>query len=129
MLDALDSGVEFAAAAEAIGAEAAATAIVTRDARDTDQFVAVAVFTASKPTQDKPTIGMTRNGVGGYTVFRLDAVLAGRPENIPLADRDAGREQLVDKYGVGDFIGFVQALRANADIVINDDLLAVDDLL
>ena len=124
MLDAVDAGADFAAAAATIGAEALPSSIITRNAEDADQFLSVAIFTAMKPAQGKPTLGSTRNGEGGYTVYSLDAVIPGRPESIPLADRDAGRNQLVDQYGIGDFVGFVQALRANAEVIINEDALA-----
>ena len=30
----------------------------------------------------------------------------------------------MDRYGVGDFVAFVQALRANAEVIISDDVLA-----
>jgi len=128
MLAAVDAGEEFAAAAESIGASVDAPMIMTRDAADLDQFVSVAVFTAVKPTQGHPTMGSTRNGVGGYTVYSVDAVIPGRPEAIPLAERDAGKQQLADQSGVGDFIAFVQALRADAEIVVNEDVLAAQDM-
>ena len=124
MLDAIGAGEEFAAAAASVGAEASPPSIVARDTQDGDQFLAVAIFTAPKPSQDKPTLGSTRNGQGGYTVYSVDAVLPGQPENIPLADRDSGRTQLIDQYGVGEFVGFVQTLRANAEVIINEDALA-----
>ena len=75
------------AAAATVGAEASAPSIYTRNAQDMDQSIAVAIFTAIKPTEDGPTRGSTRNDAGGYTVYSLDAVLPGRPESIPLADR------------------------------------------
>lgn len=128
MLDALEAGEDFAAAAASAGIEAAAPSIITRNAQDTDQSLAVAVFAAIKPTQDNPTVGSTRNAAGGYTVYSLDAVIPGQPQSIPLADRDAGKNQLVDQYGVGDFIAFVQALRADAEVIINEDALAAQDL-
>ena len=128
MLTALAAGEEFAAAAESIGATAAPSTAITRNAEDFDQSVAVAVFTALKPTADKPTWGSTRNDNGGFTVYSLDAVMPGRPESIPLAERDAGKTQLADQSGIGDFVAFVQALRANADIAINRDVLAAQDL-
>ncbi|MCJ7592495.1 MAG: SurA N-terminal domain-containing protein [Woeseiaceae bacterium] len=128
MLDAIEAGESFTAAAEMVGAEASATSMITRKADDADQSLAVAIFTAIKPMQGKPTLGSTRNDAGGYTVYSLDAVIPGQPESIPVADRDAGRSQLVDQYGVGDFVGFVQALRANADVIINEDVLAAQDL-
>ena len=128
MLDAVRGGEAFAAAAAAVGAETSEPVVMTRNADDADQFIAVAVFTAVKPTQDNPTLGSTRNGVGGYTVYSVDAVIPGRPQSIPLAERDAGKNQLVDEYGIGDFVAFVQALRTNAEIIINEDALAAEDL-
>jgi hypothetical protein len=101
---------------------------MTRDAQAADQSVAVAVFTALKPTQGNPTLGSTRNDAGGYTVYSLDAVVPGQPQSIPLADRDAGKNQLVSQYGVGDYRAFEQALRANAEVIINQDVLAAQDL-
>ena len=127
MLDAIEAGEDFVAAAVSVGAEVAAPAVMRRDTADADQFVAVAIFTALKPTQGNPTLGSTRNDAGEYTVYSLDAVIAGRPESIPLAERDAGKVQLVDQVGIGDFNAFVQALRANAEIIINEDALAAQD--
>jgi len=128
MLAALEGGQEFAMAAESVGATPAAPTVMTRDAAAADQSVAVAVFTALKPTEGMPTTGTTRNGEGGFTVYSVDAVIPGRPEAIPLADRDAGKLQLADQSGIGDFVAFVQALRAQADVEINQDALAAQDL-
>ena len=128
MTAAVEAGEAFAAAAESIGATVAAPMVMARDATDLDQFVSVAVFTAVKPTQANPTVGSTRNDEGGFTIYSVDAVIPGRPEAIPLADRDAGKLQLADQSGVGEFIAFVQVLRADAEIVINEDVLAAQDL-
>jgi len=128
MLAALATGEDFAAAAQRIGATPEAPTVMTRNAEDADQSIAVAVFTALKPTQGNPTTGSTRNTSGGFTVYSVDAVIPGRPEAIPLADRDAGKLQLADQSGIGDFIAFVQALRAEADVEINQDALAAQDL-
>lgn len=129
MIAAIAGGAEFADAATAVGATAAEPILMSRDAADADQFVAVAVFTAVKPAQDKPTMGSTRNGVGGFTVYSLDAVIPGRPEALPVETRDAGKLQLTDQAGVGDFVAFVQALRTNSEIIINESALAQDDML
>jgi peptidyl-prolyl cis-trans isomerase D len=128
MLDALNAGEEFAAAAAAVGATATPSSVMTRNANEGDQSLAVAVFTALKPSQNNPTLGSTPNDAGGYTIYSLDVVLPGEPQSIPLAERDAGKDQLVDQYGVGDFVAFVQALRANAEVIINEDALAAQDL-
>ncbi len=129
MIAALERDVDFAVAAEAIGATPGEPVVMTRNAPDADQFVQVAVFTAAKPAQDKPTVGSTRNGVGGYTVYSVEAVLPGRPEALPVEQRDAGKLQLTDQAGFGEFVAFVQALREDAEIVINQDAIAAEDLL
>ena len=128
MLAALASGEEFTAAAEALGLAAAAPISVTRDDSNIDPMVSAVVFTAVKPSQGAPTTGSSRNQAGGFTVFSLDAVIPGRPESIPLAERDAGKRQLAEQSGIGDFVAFVQALRASADVAINEDVLAAQDL-
>jgi len=128
MLAAVEAGEEFAAAAEGIGATVAAPTVMMRETEGVDQSISVAVFTAVKPTQGNPTTGSTRNEAGGFTVYSVDAVIPGRPEAIPMAERDAGKTQRADQSGLGDFVAFVQALRANADIVINEDALAAQDL-
>ena len=55
--------------------------------------------------------------------------MPGRPESIPLADRDAGKLQLVQEAGMADYLAFVQALYERADVVISQDALAAQDLL
>ena len=68
------------------------------------------------------------NSLGGITVYSLDAVIPGRPESIPLADRDAGRLELAQQAGSSDYLAFVQALYEKADIVISQDALAEQEL-
>jgi hypothetical protein len=100
-----------------------------RGTEETDQFVSVAVFTAEKPSQESPTVGSTRNSEGGYTVYSVEAVLPGRPESLPVEQRDAGKQQLTDQAGVAEFLAFVQALRENAEVIVNEDAIAATDML
>lgn len=129
MIAALAAGTAFADAAEAVGATAAEPALMSRSTQDADQSVSVAVFTAVKPMQDAPTTGSTRNDAGGYSVYSVDAVIPGRPEALPVEQRDAGKRQLTDQSGMGDFVAFVQALREDAEVIINEDVLAAQDFL
>ena len=87
------------------------------------------VFSAQKPTQDAPVTGQVANAGGGYTVFSLQAVLPGRPESIPLAERDAGKLQLAQRAGGADYTAFVESLYEQADVVVNNDILAASELL
>jgi hypothetical protein len=93
-----------------------------------DQALLFDVFAAGKPTAEKPVMGRVRTLDGAYSVYSLDAVLPGRPESIPLAERDQGKLMLAQQSGVGDFQAFVKSLYDNADIAINNDVLAAEDL-
>ncbi len=127
MIAALEGGAEFAAAAEQIGASADEPVVMMREVPEADQQVAVAVFTALKPTQDSPTRGSTRNSAGGYTVYSVEAVLPGRPESIPLEQRDDGKLQMTNQTGFSDFFAFVQQLREDAEVIINEDAVAANE--
>ncbi len=129
MLAALRDGTSFAAAAEANGFSASEPIVLTRNAEDADPQILSSAFTVPKPTEDRPSFGSSRRQDGSFAVFSVDAVLPGRPEAIPLAERDAGKLQLADQSGIGDFVAFVQALRADADVAVNEDVLAGEDLL
>ncbi len=128
LMQALDSGEEFGVAAEAIGALVSAPALLGRQNTEIDQTVLVQIFSASKPSQGAPVFGQVANESGGYTVFSLDAVLPGRPESIPQADRFAGKDQLALQSGGADYLAFVQSLYDEADIVVNQDIVAASDL-
>jgi len=128
VLAAVDSGEDFGVAAEAAGLSIAAPAILGRADQTVDQALLFDVFAAGKPTAEKPVMGRVRTLDGAYSVYSLDAVLPGRPESIPLAERDQGKLMLAQQSGVGDFQAFVKSLYDNADIDINNDLLAAADL-
>jgi hypothetical protein len=58
----------------------------------------------------------------------LTAVVAGRPEAIPLADRDARKEQLESSAGAADYIAYVTELGRRASVERSDDALQQQDL-
>ena len=128
LLVALNNGEDIGVAGEAAGATVSAPTLIGRQDPEADQAVLSQVFTAKKPTLEAPTTGIVRNSTGGITVFSLDAVLPGRPESIPLADRDAGKLELAGQAGSSDYRAFIQALYDEADIVISEDALAAQDL-
>lgn len=129
MLAAIEIGEDFGAAAEAGDLAVAEPQLLTRTDQNVDQALLFEVFAAGKPTTESPVTGRVRMQDGKYAVYSLDAVLPGRPEAIPLAERDQGKLMLAQQSGVGDFQAFLRALYDDADIVINDDVLAADDLL
>jgi len=129
LMQALENGEEFGPAAEAAGAVVSAPALLSRQSTEPDRTVVARIFTARKPAQDAPVYEQVANEAGGYTVFSLEAVLPGRPESIPQEDRFAGKEQLAQQAGGADYLAFVQSLVENADIDINDSVVAATDLL
>jgi len=128
LMEALNNGEDFGIAAESAGAEVSPTTLVGRQDASVDPAVLAQIFASPKPAENSPTIGQVRNQSGGQTIFSIEAVLPGRPESIPLAERDAGREQLLLQSGGADYLAFVEALYEEADIVINEDVVAASDL-
>jgi len=128
MLEALRSGEAFDEAAATAGLSVAEPQMFERGSRDIDPALLFDVYAAAKPSAEKPVFGSVRRQDGAYAVYRLDAVLPGRPESIPLAERDRGKLMLAQQSGIGDFQAFVAALRDDADVVINEDVLAASDL-
>jgi len=129
LLSELDAGTEFGAAAEAAGATVSAPTLLARDNQEMDQAVLAQIFMARKPSQDAPVAGQVANRDGGFIVYSLEAVLPGRPQSIPQAERDAGKVNLTQQAGMSDYTAFVESLYSNADIVISQDALAAQDLL
>jgi peptidyl-prolyl cis-trans isomerase D len=131
LMQALAAGEDFGPAAEAAGATVAGPQLLSRQDPEVDQTVLFQLFMARKPDGDDPTIGQVANSDGGYTVFAVEAVVPGRPESIPVAERDAGKLQLTQQSGGAAYSAFVEALYEEAadDIEINQDLLVASDLL
>ena len=124
MLAALDAGEDFAKAGEDAGAKVEGPKLVGRNEQELDATVVARIFSAKKPVDDKPVRAKVAMPDGGYTIFSLDEVLPGRPESIPVADRDAGKKQLVQQEGMADYHAFVQAMYEKADVAISKDALS-----
>ena len=127
MIAAIDAGSAFADAAAAINARVVEPTLMSRSDTGSDRFLSAAVFAAAKPSADSSTIGSTRNDAGGYTVYSVEAVLPGRPEMLPVEQRDEGKVQLTRQAGIGDYNAFVQALREDAEVIINEDAVAANE--
>jgi peptidyl-prolyl cis-trans isomerase D len=129
LMQALENGEDFGIAAESAGATVLPTALIGRQNNQIDPNVMAEIFASAKPSDDAPVHIQVADQIGGQAVVSLEAVLPGRPESIPLADRDAGKEQLTQQSGGAEFSAFVEALYRDADIVINQDVVAASDLL
>ena len=128
LLAALVDGANFEEAATEVEATVTPSALVTRQSESPDQAILIAVFNARKPTPDKPTTGTAISGTGAYAVYSVSEVIPGRPETIPLAERDAAKVALAQQSGIEDYNAFVSQLEQDAAVVISDDALARQDL-
>jgi len=114
-------------AAASAGAVVSPSAIVSRTDSSVDARLLATIFRSKKPVGDKPQIGTAITQSGDYAVFSLTAVAPGRPESIPLADRDARKQQLATESGAADFTAFLGELAQRADIVKNESVLQVEE--
>ncbi|MEO1247469.1 MAG: SurA N-terminal domain-containing protein [Pseudomonadota bacterium] len=129
LLAGVEAGAEFRSAADAAGAEVSEPLLLSRQEQTVDSTILYSVFAAGRPSEMQPIRQIVRNSAGGYTVYSLDAVLPGRPQSIPLAERDSGKLFRAQEAGFADFSAFLLELREDADVVINEDALAATDFL
>ncbi|MEX0976280.1 MAG: peptidyl-prolyl cis-trans isomerase [Woeseia sp.] len=122
--EALRDGADILEAAPEAGAEVQPAALYARQSEDADARILEALFRAQKPTNERPTIGTAVTAEGDHSVFIVTAVVPGRPETIPLAERDAGKLQLAQEAGAAEYTAFILELERSADIVRTEDALA-----
>jgi hypothetical protein len=68
-------------------------------------------------------------GNGAYAIFRLDAVRAGRPDEIPQQERDQRKQLLARQLGSVATEALVTDLRAEAEVFIAPGLFEQTDSL
>lgn len=127
LLAALTDGADFAESATAAGAVFTPPTLVVRQSESPDQAILLEVFNAKKPDPEQPTIGTAITRTGEYAVYSIDMVVPGRPESIPLAERDAGKTTLTQQSGADDYTAFVSQLEEEAKVVVSDDALEEQD--
>ncbi|HEX7061343.1 MAG TPA: SurA N-terminal domain-containing protein [Woeseiaceae bacterium] len=121
---ALEGGADFAEAAQAAGAEVTGPALLRRQDDKVDARVLEAIFRAPKPAAEgKPSIGTAVTGSGDQAVFSVAAVQPGRPEAIPLEQRDARKLELAAEAGRADYAALLLDLERNAEIVRSEEAL------
>jgi peptidyl-prolyl cis-trans isomerase D len=127
--EALEAGQQFSDIAFQLEAQYTPSIVVDRVDAEMDRDLLNAVFTAKKPSAGNSRLGSTVTSVGDYAVFLVNAVVPGRPESIPLAERDARKDNLQSQAGAADLNAFVSELERRADIERNEDAFNQQDLL
>lgn len=127
--EALEEGKQFSDMAFQLEAAYVPSVTVGRVDEEMDRELLNAIFTAKKPGAGKARLGSTVTSVGDYAVFMINAVIPGRPEAIPLAERDARKENLQNQSGAADLNAFISELERRADIERNEEAFSAQDLL
>lgn len=125
--EALQEGRDFEEMAFQLEANYTPSLTVTRVDEELDPVLLDSIFRTKKPSPGKARLGSVVTSEGDYAVFSLNAVVPGRPESIPLAERDARKESLQNNAGLADFNAFVNELKRNADIEINESAFEEQD--
>jgi peptidyl-prolyl cis-trans isomerase D len=123
----LREGADFETAALEAGAEVSPMRVLGRQHEGVDTRVLEALFRAAKPADDRPIVGNTVSQDGNYVVYSVAAVMPGRPESIPVNERDAGKHRLTSESGAADYTAMVLEIERGADIVVADDALVAPE--
>jgi peptidyl-prolyl cis-trans isomerase D len=124
----LAEGADFRSAAAESGAQVSPMRTLGRQDSETDSRVLEAIFRAPRPRSgDDVTVGQAETREGDVAVYSVAAVIPGRPEAIPLEERDAGKLQLAQESGSADYTALVLELERRADIEIAEDALATPE--
>jgi peptidyl-prolyl cis-trans isomerase D len=129
MLERLQAGEEFDALAQEYEVELVEAEKLNRGTADVDAGLLAAIFRTPKPVADRPIFRGLGLGNGAYAVFRLDAVRAGRPDEIPQQERDQRKQLLARQLGSVATEALVTDLRADAEVFIAPDLFEQADSL
>lgn len=85
------------------------------------------VFRSAPPDGARPTLGGVAGSDGSYTVFRLDRVQPGRPEEIPRAQRDQAKVALAQQMGNAALMALVEDLRSTATVTVSPDAITTGE--
>jgi len=127
--EALEEGRDFADMANQLEATFVPNVTVGRIDENVDTAVLDAIFRTKKPSFGNASLGSTVTTVGNFAVFTVSAVIPGRPETIPLEERDRRKDELQSTAGAQDYNAFVNELTRHADIERNPDALNEQDFL
>jgi peptidyl-prolyl cis-trans isomerase D len=127
--EALEEGRDFEEMAFQMEATFQPNLTLNRVSDGVDAAVLDAIFRAKKPSPGMARLGSTITTQGDYTVFMVNAVIPGRPESIPLAERDQRKENLQQQAGAADLDAFVSELVRNADIERSEEAIEGPEFL
>jgi peptidyl-prolyl cis-trans isomerase D len=129
MLARLQGGEAFDELAKEYELELVEAQQLNRSTDEVEAGLLADIFRTPKPVADRPIFRGLALGSGGYAVFRLDAVRAGRPDEIPQQERDQRKQLLARQLGSAATAALIEDQRADASVFIAPDLFEPTDNL
>jgi len=123
LLARVQAGENLEVVAGELGVEPLAPGPVQRRSDAVAADVLAEVFRTVPAAAGEPTLGGIAGGDGAYTVFRIDEVLPGRPEDIPRAQRDQAKAALAQQTGNSALGALILDLRAEAEVAVSPDAI------
>ena len=127
MLKRMQSGEAFDAIAAEYGLEVITAEDLSRSSAEVEAELLAAIYRTPKPVADRPIFRGQSLANGAYAVFQLNAVRAGRPDEIPQQERDQRKQLLARQLGSVATEALVTDLRADAEVFIAPDLFQQND--
>ena len=127
MLKRMQSGEAFDAIAAEYGLEVITAEDLSRSSAEVEAELLAAIYRTPKPVADRPIFRGQSLANGTYAVFQLNAVRAGRPDEIPQQERDQRKQLLARQLGSVATEALVTDLRADAEVFIAPDLFQQND--
>ena len=107
-----------------IGAEYTDVKIVSRDEKDIATNFLSNLFRAPKPSLYGPVIDGVQLFDGDYVIYIVMEVLPGQSVDANREERLAQSLAIAQRQGAGDLTAYLDGLRAEATIVINEESIA-----
>ncbi len=122
------AGSDFAILAVEAGASVVRTdQMLGRTSQDAPAEVLTAIFRAPRPADGKPSYEGVALPAGGFSVFRVDEIVPGNPEDIPREQSDARKTLLARQAGISEVTTLAIDLRKDAKVVVAPNLFDQQD--
>jgi peptidyl-prolyl cis-trans isomerase D len=129
VLERARGGGEFGAlASEAGAAVVSPSQALARGSQDAPPELLAAIFRAPRPSGSPVFDGLSLPD-GRFGIFRVDEVIPGNPDEIPVDQRDARKNMLARQSGIAEVTALAVDLRKDADVVVAPTLFDQPDNL
>ena len=120
-LEHLSSGGSRQSLSEQLAVEWVSHTEVGRDATSISRSIVEKVFELPRPDAGRESYAMVSTASGDRVLIALSAVIEGDAQSLANEQRQALENELVSDYGRSAFDAFVQTIRDQADVVVNEE--------